>query len=271
MQGLLTLAPAKNILISGPRFLNSPCHQIVLKGSDIEVGHIRVEAPPSYDQMAQSNNTDGIDVRGERVYMHDCNVSVGDDLVVLNANHTLVERMVFGAGRGASISPSCNGSLPSAWLTNSTVRNCSFDRSVRGVRIKVSAGSTAPGGSGGCHGSLSNVLYSNLRMTGVNTTISMTMRYPCADMQPALQCWQKFNSTSMRLDVQIEDLEAVGGGWAGVVDGPSGLEGDRFAALNLRMRNVHMQTSHGWACYGEVRSNSTSVAPSVCGGEGGGD
>ena len=32
---------------------------------DVEIGHVKVEAPPSYDQMGQSNNTDGIDVDGD--------------------------------------------------------------------------------------------------------------------------------------------------------------------------------------------------------------
>lgn len=64
--GLFTLNPVRNVLISGPRFLNSPCHNIVIRQSmHVEIGHVRVEAPPSYDQMEQSNNTDGIDVDGE--------------------------------------------------------------------------------------------------------------------------------------------------------------------------------------------------------------
>ena len=60
-----------NLLISGPRFLNSPCHTIVIRESlHVEVGHVRVEAPPSYNQMEQSNNTDGIDVDGQHLYVH---------------------------------------------------------------------------------------------------------------------------------------------------------------------------------------------------------
>ena len=56
--GLFTLNPVQNVLISGPRFLDSPCHNIVIRQSlHVEIGHVRVEAPPSYDQMAQSNNT----------------------------------------------------------------------------------------------------------------------------------------------------------------------------------------------------------------------
>ena len=64
--GLLTMNPVTNLLISGPRFLNSPCHNLVIRQSqDVEIGHVKVEAPPSYDQMEQSNNTDGIDVDGD--------------------------------------------------------------------------------------------------------------------------------------------------------------------------------------------------------------
>ena len=67
---LLTLIPVTNLLISGPRFLDSPCHTIVIRQSrHVEIGHVRVLAPPSYDQMDQSNNTDGIDVDGEYLYV----------------------------------------------------------------------------------------------------------------------------------------------------------------------------------------------------------
>ena len=203
--GLFTLDPVRNVLISGPTFLNAPCHNIVIRQSkDIEIGHVKVLAPPSYDQMAQSNNTDGIDIDGINYYLHDSEISVGDDLVVVGSNNSLVERMTFGSGRGASISPGCKGDTRSH-ITNITIRDSTFTRTNRGVRIKTSANSTtATGGHDvhhpGCVGSATNVLYQNLRMVEVNTTISMIMHYPCADVKPGDQCWPLFNSTSMKLD-----------------------------------------------------------------------
>ena len=61
----------------------------------------------------------------------------------------------------------------------------------------------------GCVGSATNILYQNLRMTDVNTTISMITHYPCADVMPGDQCWALFNSTSMKLEIRIENLTAM--------------------------------------------------------------
>jgi len=258
--GLLTLSPARHVLLSGPRFMNSPCHNIVIRESaHVEVGHIRIESPPSYDQMAQSNNTDGIDVSGEYFYMHDSYISVGDDLTVLGSNHSLVERMEFGSGRGVSISPGCNASSNRAWITNITVRHCTFNRTNRAIRIKTSANSTV---GPGCHGGASNVLYHDLTMVDVNTTISAILHYPCADTMPSPECWPKFNSTSMKIDVRIENVTAIRSGWAAVIDGPSPQIGDRDASLAFHMKNVHIEAAHGWVCWGNVTGSASSVTPS---------
>ena len=150
-------------------------------------------------------------VDGEHLYIHDSRISVGDDMVVLGSNHTLVERVAFGSGRGAVVAPPCNRG-PSSWLTNITVRDCSFNRSVRGVRIKTVANSTV---GPGCHGHVTDVLYKDITMTDVNTSISIIMHYPCADTKPAPLCWPDFNATSMQIAVTIENLTSVRSGWAG--------------------------------------------------------
>lgn len=52
-------------------------------------------------------------VDGAHLYIHDSRISVGDDNVVLGSNHTLVERVAFGSGRGAVVAPPCNRGTPS--------------------------------------------------------------------------------------------------------------------------------------------------------------
>ena len=103
------------------------------------------------------------------------------------------------------VAPPCNRGQ-SSFLTNITVRDCSFNRSVRGVRIKTVANSTV---GPGCHGHVTDVLYKDITMTDVNTSISIIMHYPCADTMPAPLCWPKFNATSMQIDVTIENLTSV--------------------------------------------------------------
>lgn len=247
--GLFTLNPVSNLLISGPRFLNSPCHNIVIRHSaHVEIGHVRVEAPPSFDQMGQSNNTDGMDVDGEYLYIHDSFISVGDDLVVLGSNHTLVERMHFGSGRGASIAPGCADDRR-AWIHNITVRNSVFTRTNRGVRIKTSANATT---GPGCHGRASDVVFRDLTMTDVNTSLSAVMHYPCADVRPGPECWPEFNATSMQIDVTIRNVTSVRSSWGAVIDGPSEGVGDRDAWLRLHVADVHIESEHGCVCWGRV-------------------
>jgi hypothetical protein len=93
--------------------------------------------------------------------------------------------MAFGSGRGASLAPGCNDDRR-AWLTNITVRDSVFTRTNRGVRIKTRANAT---NGPGCHGRATQILYQNLRMVDVNTTISAIMHYPCADVRPGPECW----------------------------------------------------------------------------------
>ena len=270
--GLFTLAPVSNVLITGVTFLNSPCHHIVIRESrDVEIGHVKVLAPPSYDQMGQSNNTDGIDIDGVNYYLHDSEISVGDDLIVVGSNNSLVERMRFGAGRGASIAPGCEGDgekkMRRAHITNITIRDSTFTRTNRGVRVKTRANSsTADGGHNehhpGCIGSATNIKFQNLRMVDVNSTISMIMHYPCADTSSGGGvCWPLFNSTSMKLDITIENLTATGSGWAAAIDAPSYAIGDKDAVLNLRMKNVHIESKHGFESWGRLDCSAQNVVP----------
>lgn len=79
---------------------------------------------------------------------------------------------------------------PTSWLTNITVRECSFNRTVRGVRIKTVANSTA---GPGCHGHVTNLLYKDLAMTDVNTSISIIMQ-----VQPLRLCCLSNSRTLLR-------------------------------------------------------------------------
>jgi hypothetical protein len=57
------------------------------------------------------------------------------------------------------------------------VRDSTFTRTTRGVRIKTRANATT---GPGCHGRATGIVFQNLRMSDVNTTISAIMHYPCA-------------------------------------------------------------------------------------------
>jgi hypothetical protein len=108
------------------------------------------------------------------------------------------------------------------------------------------------------------VLYKNITMHDVNTTISMIMHYPCADVMPGPDCWPLFNSTSMIIDVSIEGLTAVRSGFKAVIDGPSFAIGDRDASLRLRVDDVHIHATHGSVCWGNVSVTGQDGAGQLC-------
>jgi polygalacturonase len=178
------------LLITNLTFLNSPNHNLELFANDQEVSHTTVLAPPS----PISHNTDAIDVHGAPAWIHDCYFSVGDDNLALHANDTLAENNVFGYGHGASI-----GSLGGAVaLQNITVRATSFNGTTQGVRIKSDEGAS---------GYLTNVTYSNLTMSGVGTTVLLTMYYS--------NCSTPCNTTLAISNVTIAGVTAVNSGLAG--------------------------------------------------------
>lgn len=74
----------------------------------------------------------------------------GDDNVAIHANGTLIENCRMGTGHGVSI-----GSISDAYVSNVTVRSCSFENTTAGCRIK-----TDPGAKG----AVWDVTYTNLTM-----------------------------------------------------------------------------------------------------------
>lgn len=106
-------------------YTNGPNHILELGCDFCELDGVKVLAPPSTGVCEKTNtcshNTDAVDVHGSPFYIHNVNFTTGDDNVAGHANHTLVEDSYFGSGHGASI-----GSLCNSYITNFTVRNCSF-------------------------------------------------------------------------------------------------------------------------------------------------
>jgi len=75
-------------------------------------------------------NTDGIDISGNNVYIHDCTIHVGDDCIaVKNGENWLVENIV-ASGLGMSI-----GSVGTG--VNIVFRNIEMTNTIRGVFVKT--------------------------------------------------------------------------------------------------------------------------------------
>jgi len=81
-------------------------------------------------------NTDGIDINGDDVYIHDCEIHVGDDCIaVKNGNNWLVENII-ASGLGMSIGSVGIGS-------NIVFRNIVMTDTIRGIFVKTNTKNVA--------------------------------------------------------------------------------------------------------------------------------
>jgi polygalacturonase len=156
---LIVLANVKRLHVDGVTLTNSPMFHLVPSGEDILIENIRIEAP------SDSPNTDAIDPAGHRVVIRNCEIDNGDDNVALHdgSSDMLVENLTCLHGHGISV-----GSGTRRGLSHVVVRNCTFDGTDNGLRIKSYRG-------GG--GEVKDILYYNITMKNVKRPFDINMRY----------------------------------------------------------------------------------------------
>ncbi|MFM2081950.1 MAG: hypothetical protein RL380_641 [Verrucomicrobiota bacterium] len=169
---LVVLSRCVGVRISGVTLRNSPSFHLVPSDcEDMVIEGIKILAP------ADSPNTDAIDPSTTRhLVIRDCVLDVGDDNIAIKSGHPdtahpdaacediLVERCTFLHGHGMSI-----GSETVGGVKDLTVRDCTFNGTTSGIRIK----SDRTRG-----GVVENCLYTNLTMTNVKIPINLTCYYP---------------------------------------------------------------------------------------------
>ena len=144
------------VLVSGITLLNSPMFHVATSGTDnFTVFGITISAPIS-------PNTDGVDPGGSHVLVQNCAIAVGDDNVVLKPGGTFcsditVADCYFGIGHGMSV-----GGQTNAGLDGLTVKNCYFNGTTSGLRLKADSTQGGP---------LQNVTYTNMVMVNVQYPI----------------------------------------------------------------------------------------------------
>src|SRR6202034_1059944 len=160
----------------GVTLTNSPMfHLVPTECQDVTIRGVHIKAP------AISPNTDGIDPSGRNILIADCTIDTGDDCIAVKAGdrydpklpsceNILVENCHFLHGHGMSI-----GSESKGRLRNMVVRNCSFDGTEAGIRIKSARGRG---------GLLEDITYENLTMHNVKNSILITSYYPRIPAHP---------------------------------------------------------------------------------------
>jgi hypothetical protein len=95
-------------------------------------------------------NTDGFDVTGKNVWIHDCNVWNQDDCIaVKDGSENMLFERINASGVGLTI-----GSISGSVVRNITFRDCYMHHTYKGIYMKFRGGDNP--------GSISDVLYENI-------------------------------------------------------------------------------------------------------------
>jgi polygalacturonase len=160
---LVTFNGCERLLVADITLTNSSMFHLVPRNiTDLTIERVKVRAP--WD--GSGPNTDAIDPGpGTNFWIHDCDIDTGDDNIVIKSGGTniLIENNTIKHGHGISI-----GSETIAGVHNMLVRNCTFENTDNGIRIKSMRGAG---------GMVENVRYTNLKMKGVANAIVLQLDY----------------------------------------------------------------------------------------------
>jgi polygalacturonase len=166
---LIGLQRCQNVRLENITLQNSPkFHFVPADCQDVVVSNVTILAPQ------HAANTDAIDPSGRRILITKCKIDVGDDDVAIKAGKSTapgefqseditVSDCTILHGHGISI-----GSETLGGVRNVTVRNCTFENTENGLRIKSQRGKG---------GLVENIHYSDITMKNVNPAITLTCYY----------------------------------------------------------------------------------------------
>jgi polygalacturonase len=207
---LIVLTRAKNLVVRDVTIQNSPkFHLVPTECDEVLITNVTFLAPE------RAPNTDAIDPSvSRRVTITKCLIDVGDDNVAVKSGKRMDGRefacedltitdCTFKHGHGLSI-----GSETVGGVKNVLVRNCTFEDTDNGIRIK----SDRKRG-----GTVENMVCEDITMKNVHGAITITSYYPRI---PATDTAQPVTSTTPKYkNITIKNLTATSTKSAGVIVG----------------------------------------------------
>jgi polygalacturonase len=166
---LIVIERSKNLRFENITLQNSPkFHLVTSDCDDVVITNLTFLAPE------RAANTDAMDPSGHRYLITHCKVDVGDDNIAIKAGKKQADGTfqsedfnitdcTFLHGHGMSI-----GSETAGGVRNVTMRNCTFENTENGIRIKSD---TRRGGI------VENIFCDNITMKNVNPAITLTCVY----------------------------------------------------------------------------------------------
>lgn len=269
---LLIIEKSQRVLVEGVTLTNAPqFHFVPSRCEDVTIRGVTVRSPHD------APNTDGIDpAASKRVHITGCTIDTGDDNIAIKSGDpefgptedVLIEKCTFLGGHGMSI-----GSETTGGVHNLMVRDCTFDGTEAGIRMKSTRGRG---------GVAENLTYQNLTMRNVEVAIQITSYYPnkltpkpgVADTAPA----ERNPHTPVWRNIRIQNVHATGGTKSAgiiiglpeepvanivmenvVIEAPVGLR--LVAASGITLHKVEIKPTHGDAWVIEPSAEAPRVLP----------
>jgi polygalacturonase len=209
---MIALRLCRRVLVSGVHLRNSPMfHLVPERCRDVTIDGVNIQSP------FNSPNTDGIDPSGWNFLITGCTIDTGDDCIALKpqalskaaesllpapdspaCEDFLITHCTFLHGHGMSI-----GNPTPGGARHIVVRDCSFDSTDAGIRLKTQRGKG---------GVVEDLTYENLTMKNVKVAILITSYYPSIPSDPAIDPSQPADSsTPVWRNIRISNVQAAGG------------------------------------------------------------
>eukprot|EP00331_Platyophrya_macrostoma_P008488 CAMPEP_0176430566 /NCGR_PEP_ID=MMETSP0127-20121128/14325_1 /TAXON_ID=938130 /ORGANISM="Platyophrya macrostoma, Strain WH" /LENGTH=371 /DNA_ID=CAMNT_0017812471 /DNA_START=209 /DNA_END=1324 /DNA_ORIENTATION=- len=160
---MIHIVGSKNVLMENLLLKDSPCWTLYAeKSNGLLIRYTDVDARWT-DQHAhnlldlQAFNTDGFDVTGTNVHIHDCNIWNQDDCIsVKDGSSNMLFERISCSGVGLVI-----GSIGSSRNHNITFRDCVLPRTFKGIYLKTRWYDGPPIGD---EASITDILFENITM-----------------------------------------------------------------------------------------------------------
>ena len=210
---LIRLQKGARHLFRNIKLLNSPGTNLTLgqngNANNMTVHDVTISAPAStLGKGKASHNTDGIPVWGPYVNIYDCNISTGDDNVVVDTNGRYVHawNITCGSGHGMSI-----GSY-TVNLHHIIYEDITFNQTETGFRIKTSNDRSGNDYSGTSdNGAVHDLIFRNSTMYGVGDPIKLTCLYDADPADPSTVATSTVTKTTPEYrDFLFQNITATG-------------------------------------------------------------
>jgi hypothetical protein len=233
---MINFNTCNTLLVNGVTLQNGPTEHLTFSNcTNVTIDNLTVSAPST------SPNTDGIDPAGTNILVENCNVSVGDDDIVMKpqdcyCSNITVTNCTIGGGHGLSIGGETNDGL-----NGMTISNITFNNTIAGIRLKAARGQG---------GLVQNVSVNNVTMNNVEYPININSYYnqgsvPTTPTDPAqtvtslTPIWQNISISNLTATMTTLDSNYKGS-YCGII---WGLPEEPVNGVTLS--NVNLQGRYG--------------------------